>query len=110
MKGKREDNLIRAKIRELHRNGVKIAKIAADFNLHRATVYRIIQERAMNPKKWGRPTMLSALDHCYLIHEFQKNKYTTAMKLAKSVKFPVSDRTIRRELQRNDFHHKKLTL
>ena len=53
MRGKREECLIRAKIRESFRNGEKVEKIAEDFKIHRATVYRIIQESNGTPKKRG---------------------------------------------------------
>ena len=108
MKGKREDHFVHAKIQELFRNGEKIEKIAEDFKLHRSTVYRIVNERSVNPKKWGRPTKLSMHDRRHLINEFRKNKHGTASKLAKSVQFPVSDRTIQRELHHNEFRHKKV--
>ena len=108
MRGKREECLIRAKIRESFRNGEKVEKIAEDFKIHRATVYRIIQESNGTPKKRGRPPKLSMHDRRHLIEEFRKNKFTTATKIAESGRFAVSDRTIRRELLRNNFRHKRV--
>ena len=108
MRGKREERLIRAKIWESFRNGEKVEKIAEDFKIHRATVYRIIQESNGTPKKRGRPPKLSMHDRHRLIEEFRKNKFTTATKIAESGRFAVSDRTIRRELLRNNFRHKRV--
>ena len=108
MRGKREAGLTSIKIRELYRNGENVEKIAADFKLHHATVYCIIQERTMNPKKCGRPTKMSMHEYHCLINEFCQKKFMTATKLADSGRFSISDRTIHRELHRNDFHHRKV--
>ena len=84
MRGKREAGLTRIKICELCHNGENIEKIAADFKLHRTTVYRIIQERTMNPKKRRRLTKMSMHEcHC-LINKFCQKKFMTATKLADS--------------------------
>ena len=54
MKGKRVERKMRAKIREMKREGVKVEEIAEKFELHLMTVYRILREANRQKKKRGR--------------------------------------------------------
>ena len=50
----------RAEIRELHRNGAPVRELAKKFDLHFATIYRILQEKRSKEKKRGRPQKLTS--------------------------------------------------
>ena len=97
-----------AKIRKLHQNGSSVDELANTFHLHRATIYHIIKEKKKAMKKRRRPTKHSSIQQLQLQTRLHRNPTESASQLANSIKFPVSDRTIRRELEKVGFHHRRL--
>ena len=98
----------RAEIRELHQNGTPVRKLAEKFDLRVATIYRILEEKRSKKKKRGRPQKLTSHQLLRLQTKFKRNPTESARTLADSITFPVSERTIRRELRKSGFHHKRL--
>lgn len=108
MKGIEVSSYDRAKIRELHRNGASARDLAQKYELHLASIYRIIREKADKKKKRGRPTKMTGYQRGLLRLKMRRNPSESANKLAKSSEFPVSASTIRRELKKVGFIHKRI--
>ena len=53
---------MRAKIREMKREGAKVEEIAEKFKLHLMTVYQILQEANGQKKKRGRHPSVTAAE------------------------------------------------
>ena len=84
-----------AEIRELHRNRTPVHKIVEKFNLHIATIYWILEEKKGKKKKRGRPPKLTSLQRLQLQTKMSRNPTESVRKLANSLKFPASERTLR---------------
>lgn len=108
MKGIKVSSYERAKICELSRNGTSAHDLTCKYELHLATIYRIIREKADKKKKRGRPPKMTGYQRGLLRLRIRQNKYESANKLAHSFEFPVSARTIRRELKKAGFVHRRI--
>ena len=108
MKGIEVSSYDRAKIRELHRNGASARDLAQKYELHLATIYRLIREKADKKKKCGRPLKMTGYQRGLLHLKMHQNLYESANKLANSFEFPVSTTTICRELKKAGFVHKRV--
>ena len=108
--GRRIEMKDRAKIREAHQNGQKVEVIALEFKVSKWAVYKIIKEGRKKLRKRGHPTKLSSSDCCQLVSFMRCNPLISAAKAVLATGLPVGERTIRRELTRNSFHHEHLCL
>ena len=100
----------RAKMREAHRNGQKVVEIAEEFGVSKWAVYKILKEGKKKMKKRGRPSKLSKRERRELIQFVRCNPMMSATKIALATGLPVGERTVRRELARNSFHHVRIHL
>ncbi len=73
MKGIEVSSYERAKIRELHRNGTSASDLAQKYELHLATVYRIIREKMEKKKKRGRPPKMTGYQQGLLRLKMRRN-------------------------------------
>ena len=97
-----------AKIHELHCNGTPMSDLMEKYHVHQATIYRILQEKTKVKRKRGRPRKLTNLQRLHIINKMHRNPKESANKLSYSFEFPVSAQTIRHELQKAGFTHKRI--
>jgi len=108
MKGKRVERKMRAKIREMKREGAKVEEIAEKFELHMMTVYRILREANGQKKKRGRRPCVTAAERRRVVRNIRKNPALSAKNLAAVSEVDVSPATIRRILKQNEFRQVKV--
>ena len=108
MKGKRVERKMRAKIREMKREGVKVEEIAEKFELHLMTVYRILREANGQKKKRGRRPSVTPAERRRVVRNIRKNPALSAKNLAAVSKVDVSPATICQILKQNKFRQVKV--
>ena len=99
---------MRAKIREMKREGVKVEEIAEKFELHLMTVYRILREANGQKKKRGRRPSVTPAEHRRVVQNIRKNPALSAKNLAAVSKVDASPATIHQILKQNEFHQVKV--
>ena len=108
MKGIEVSSYDRAKICKLHWNGASARDLAKKYELHLATIYWLIREKADKKKKCGQPLKMTGYQQGLFRLKMHRNPNESANKLAHSFEFPVSTTTIRRELKKAGFVHKHI--
>ena len=108
MRGVALSPYLHTQIRELKRDGASCQQLAEKFDLHIATIYRVLEEASRRKKSRGRPQTITRRQRMQICERMRRNPSESAKKLANSLEFQVSPSTVQRILKKEGFSHKRI--
>ena len=108
MKGSRVPNEIRVEIHEKFHNGTSISNLVEEYELHRATVHRIIAERYRHGHSRGRPKIVTRREQQRILAYMQSHPLACSPEVVCALDLNISVRTVQRVLSENNFCHNRI--
>ena len=94
MKGSRVPTEIRAEIHEKFQNGATIGNLVEEYDLHHATVHRIIAERQRRGQACGRPKIMSGRERQRILSYFRSHPLACCPEVVSALNLSISVRTV----------------
>ena len=105
MKGSHVPNEVRAEIREKFQNGSSVCDLVETYELHRATIHRIVAERQRRGHACGRPKIIFRRERQRILSYFQSHPLACCPEVVRALNLSISLRTVQWILSENNFWH-----